>query len=398
MRTYLIGLIFMIIMWTNTAYGQEIATSFGSPFENDWTTYLDGETYTFGQYVADWNGWHAGVDSSIDRTPTGTNVFAIGNGIVRFANSANGYGNNGGSGYAVVIEHTLEDGGHILSLYGHLQNGAYNANAHTGLVPTGTVVTKGQYIGKIADYLWGANNWHHLHFGVRPGSYQEIGQTAALRGYEETQEAIGEYWWHPTELLTEDTPVIFADTPPQSWYLEDLAELYMLAVVNGYEATPGLFGPENTVTRAEFCKMVVEGMNVREPETYRLDGVYATWFSDVTAAEWFYDYVLVLADANVVDGYGDGRFGPNDPITRAQSAKILAQGFWLDDETWVDEPWEDFSTGDDMYEEALSLYAYGVMNGYPDGAFRPDNNLTRAEAAAIIQRAITAETVRVDPN
>lgn len=389
----------IVIAGAHIAHAQDIADSFGSPLPNAWTTYIDGSTYDFGDYVASWNGYHAGVDTSVDQTPTGTTVFAIGNGIVRFAGLASGYGNNGGNGYAIVIEHTLIDGGHILSLYGHMQSGAYNAAAKTGIVTAGTIVTKGQYIGKVADYMWGANNWHHLHCGVRPGSYDEIGQTAAVRGYEATEDAIGENWWNPTNLLAEENAIIFADTPPGAWYLSELNDLYTLEVISGYDAEPGLFGPENTLTRAELCKMVVEGMNAKEPGTYTLDGHYsADAFTDVNVEDWFYDDVMVLAEADIVNGYGDGTFGPNDPVTRAQAAKIVANGFNLDDATWGDAPWRDFVDGENLFDEALSLYAYAVMNGYPDGTFGPENNLNRAEAAGIIARALTANTIRVDPN
>lgn len=398
MKRYVFAII-MVLATTRVTQAQEVADSFGSPLENNWTSYLDGSTYDFGNYVASWNGYHAGVDTSIDTTPTGTKVFAIANGIVRFAGLAGGYGNNGGNGYAIVIEHTLMDGGAILSLYGHVQSGTYNPSEQTGLITVNTVVNKGQYIGKIADYQWGSANWHHLHFAVHPGSYSEVGQNNALRGYESSEETVAANWWHPSELLRETNLIIFEDTPPSAWYLEDVDTLYMLDVISGYDATPGQFGSEENISRAELCKMVVEGMNGKEPNTYLLNGWYTEEpFTDVNENDWFYDYVMVLVEADVIDGYGNGTFGPNDPVTRSQTAKIVANGFTMNDAAWQENPWSDFQDGDDLFEEALSLYAYGVLNGYAGGTFGPNNNLTRAEAAAIINRAMNTTTTKVNPN
>lgn len=385
----------LLCMW-HTAHAQDIADSFGSPLENAWETYTTGSHRDFAlQFTYNHQSlYHTGVDTNINTTPTGTPVYAIANGIVRYAGAAGGYGNYNGTGYVVIIEHTLTDGGHILSLYGHVQNGTYNETGKTGLITTDTIVTKGQYIAAIADYMQGSENWHHLHLGILPGSYAEVGISTAVRGYEDTQEDVTASWWNPSDLLREENLMIFEDTPPGSWYLEKLADLYTLGIIAGYEDAPGTFGPDNTVTRAEFCKMVVEGANERTSGTFSMDGSYGTSFSDVSTADWFYDYVMVLAEADVLDGYGDGTFGPNDEITRSQAAKIVANAFSLNDETCSDSPWSDFTSGDDLFEETLSLYAYQVMAGYIDETFQPDNTINRAEAAVTIGRAIDADNVR----
>ncbi len=172
---------------------------------NNWNYYKDGG-FGFGQYNFNFRGYHLAQDTKVSRTPTGTVVVAPSNGVVKFAGLAFGYGSSacnnkpGKAGYVVVIEHTLTNGTKVCSTLGHLQGGIYNPAWHSGLVPNGTSVSRGQYIGKVADYPGcPSGNWHHLHFGIRKNGYAG---GANLAGYTRTTAGLSA-WHEPNNFVTQ---------------------------------------------------------------------------------------------------------------------------------------------------------------------------------------------------
>ena len=102
-------------------------------------------------------------------------------------------------------------------------------------------------------------------------------------------------------------------------------------------------------------------------------------FSDVSTDYWAHDYIEGLAKSNVISGFPDGTFRPNDPVTRAQFAAILRQSFLRSQPTtaqhFVDVP-ENYWAADDIY----AARAAGFLAGYPDKSFEPDANITRVHA------------------
>lgn len=102
-------------------------------------------------------------------------------------------------------------------------------------------------------------------------------------------------------------------------------------------------------------------------------------FSDVSADYWATDYIEGLAQLNVISGFSDGTFKPNDPVTRAQFAAILHQAFLQSQPTtaqsFVDVP-AGYWAADDIY----AARAGGFLAGYPDTTFRPDDPITKAQA------------------
>lgn len=107
-------------------------------------------------------------------------------------------------------------------------------------------------------------------------------------------------------------------------------------------------------------------------------------FSD-TSGHWAETVINSWSNRGVISGDGDGNFRPNDSITRAEFAKIIATANKYTEQKALD--FSDVST-DDWYYDALSKsVTAGIINGYTDGTFRPDNKISREEAAAIIARA-----------
>jgi len=105
----------------------------------------------------------------------------------------------------------------------------------------------------------------------------------------------------------------------------------------------------------------------------------STAFSDVPANYWAHDYIEGLAKSNIISGFGDGTFKPNDPVTRAQFAAILRQAFLQSQPTtaqsFKDVPANYWATG------AISAArSAGFLSGYPDNTFKPNDRILRVQA------------------
>ena len=115
-------------------------------------------------------------------------------------------------------------------------------------------------------------------------------------------------------------------------------------------------------------------------------------FQDVPAKAWYYEVVNKAADNSLMNGYSSEIFGPNDTITRGQVACVLfnlAGGEADDSSNWYNEI-EGYKSFDDVngkmyYGKAIAWAKQtGVVNGYDDGTFRPDQTITREEFAAML--------------
>lgn len=162
-----------------------------------------------------------------------------------------------------------------------------------------------------------------------------------------------------------------------------------IAYLAGY---PGnLFGPDNSMTRAEVCQMfytLLENKNVTITKT----------FNDVPADAWYTTAVNTLATLGMVSGYPDGSFRPNDPITRAEFCTIaLAFAYEPEDATCS---FTDVFVSDWFYPYVAQASTYGWIGGYPDGSFGPREHITRTEVTTIVNRMLGREADRnfVDRN
>ena len=154
------------------------------------------------------------------------------------------------------------------------------------------------------------------------------------------------------------------------------------AYVVGYP--DGLVHPERNITRAEvatiFFRMLLD-------ESREYFWAQENDFSDVAETDWFNNAVSTLANAQLINGYPDGSYRPNANITRAEFATIAIR-FFLDEDVEIEE--NNLSDVKGHWAEAnINLaYALELINGYPDGTFRPDQKITRAEAMAIVNRVL----------
>ena len=153
------------------------------------------------------------------------------------------------------------------------------------------------------------------------------------------------------------------------------------AFVNGYP--DGTVKPNGNVTRAEVAAILYRVMDADCVKTYETTRCS---FSDVVRGDWFNLYVATLENAGViVDTRTNGKFRPNEAITRAELAAMLAQ---FADTKSAPNYFTDV-TANYWAANAIAVCAkLGWINGYPDGTFRPDQTVTRAEMMAMINRAL----------
>ena len=153
------------------------------------------------------------------------------------------------------------------------------------------------------------------------------------------------------------------------------------AYVNGYP--DGTVKPTGDVTRAEVAAILYRVMDADCVKTYETTRCS---FSDVVRGDWFNLYVATLENAGViVDTRTNGKFRPNEAITRAELAAMLAQ---FADIKSAAKSFNDVSARHWASDEIAVCAKMGWINGYPDGSFRPDATITRAEMMAMINRAL----------
>ena len=143
--------------------------------------------------------------------------------------------------------------------------------------------------------------------------------------------------------------------------------------------------PNNQITRAEVATIFYRLLEDEVRDEY---DTTVNDFSDVTADSWYNQTVSTLASMEIVKGYEDGTFRPNAPITRAEFGAIATRFFAETGATYDPGTFTDV-TGDEWYANAIQdAVNLGLIGGYPDGTVRPNNNITRAEACAIVNRTL----------
>ena len=178
-------------------------------------------------------------------------------------------------------------------------------------------------------------------------------------------------------LLVRAEGELFSDVPYDSWFYEDVMALTDSGVIGGYP--DGTYRPTKNVTTGEALKMILLASGYPEPEQ--------------VSSHWARGYLNFAIDQGFLTRYED--ISDLDvPMTRGLVAKLAANALGLT----ADGMTGTFTDTDSSYVEAL--YAAGIVDGYPDGTFRPGASVTRAEIAAIVHRIYNSrEPVEpVDPD
>ena len=142
------------------------------------------------------------------------------------------------------------------------------------------------------------------------------------------------------------------------------------------------FGPDKPMTRAEVTMMFARLLKER-PEKGRK---YIMPYKDIYENDWYAYAVTFMSEKKLVSGYPDGTFKPNAPITRAEFASIASRFDSLVDK--ADLKFSDVSKNHWAYKVICSAEAKGWISGYPDGTFKPEKNITRAEVVSSTNRIL----------
>ena len=174
----------------------------------------------------------------------------------------------------------------------------------------------------------------------------------------------------------------FADVASNAWYAQAVAYVYRQGLMSG--TAQDRFSPDLTTNRAMLVTIL-----------YRLAGSPAVSdaaaFTDVASGDWFASGVAWASANGIVTGYGDGRFGPNDPITREQMAAILYRYAGFAGQSTAGQA--DLS----VYTDAGQVSPYaaepmgwavdrGLITGVTTGTLAPGGSATRAQVATILMR------------
>lgn len=180
----------------------------------------------------------------------------------------------------------------------------------------------------------------------------------------------------------------FSDVPSDYWASNEIQYFVSQNIVSGNG--DGTFSPEDNVTREQFCKMLVLTFNAPLADTSEV------YFTDVPYGRWSYDYINTCKD--MMTGYanpfgGAPAFHPEEYATREDIAVALVRMMGLSDadvknKHYAESKFSDYDTISPSIMSYVSLAAErGLINGYPNGTFRPNQSITRAEAVVLLNRA-----------
>ena len=172
----------------------------------------------------------------------------------------------------------------------------------------------------------------------------------------------------------------FADVSEGDWYYEAVRFVQERGLMNGY--SDGQFGPNDNLSRAQLAQILFNKEG-KPGVNYLMD------FSDVADEAWYAEAIRWAASQGIVGGYGNGTFGPDDPITREQLAVMLWRYSGSPAATNKELYFNDTDEISGFALEALRwAMENGILNGYDDGRLAPMGQATRAQAAQMLKNFI----------
>lgn len=178
----------------------------------------------------------------------------------------------------------------------------------------------------------------------------------------------------------------FKDLSSVKWAEDAIYYLNDRGVINGYGN--GKFGPNDKITREQAALMLVRELYPNEKSTTKLP------FKDVKTDSFYYNAIAVAVDHGLFEGYPDGTFKPKDPITRAATSKIIALAYKLNGTNGY---FTDLNKASWAVSFIKALASNNIVNGYDDGTFKPNNTITRAEFSLSFARVLD-EKFKPAPN
>lgn len=194
-----------------------------------------------------------------------------------------------------------------------------------------------------------------------------------------------------TPLVEDDIYAICSISykPPFSDIEEHFAKpsigfLHHLAIVNGYAGN--VFKPNQNIIRAEVTKMVVTTFknDLAMPSASELGNIYP----DVFATDWYASFIRIARTYGIVNGYKDGLFKPVKNMTRAEALKVMMLAADWKITSGYPAVFPDVSKDSWYYDIVNYAYGSGVVKGYVNNKFGPDDLITRGQTAVILKNII----------
>ncbi|PIC69326.1 Parasporal protein [Sporosarcina sp. P16b] len=172
----------------------------------------------------------------------------------------------------------------------------------------------------------------------------------------------------------------FTDVPETKHFAEAVNELAERHIITGY--ADGLFKPGNPITRGQTAAIIAKLMKLNPDYMVKDPG-----FKDVSKANGYHNAIAKLAELEVIGGYEDGSFGPNDPVKRGQLASILVKAFDLPRFAFNAEenPFHDVKPNTSHGANVLILHKLGITTGVTSDRFGINELVTRGQAAKLMQ-------------
>jgi hypothetical protein len=201
------------------------------------------------------------------------------------------------------------------------------------------------------------------------------------------------------QLVQGDTPITdvtpltllyfkFVDVPPGSWAEEAIYKIYQAGITKGCSQNPLKYCPYDPVTRAQMAAFIVRAVEGEPPSDYCVTG---SPFSDVSSNTWPCKYIKRLSELEITQGCGPGIYCPNNNVTRAEMAAFLiraVEGEPPADYCDTGSPFTDVSPDTWPCKYIKRLFELGITTGYADGTYRPKNIVFRDQMAVFLARML----------
>ncbi|MBI4734360.1 MAG: S-layer homology domain-containing protein [Rubrobacteridae bacterium] len=316
---------------------------------------------TFGAPRGNGTRAHEGIDIIADKM---TPAVAVVDGTIDWLNDGVETSTANGLPYFNLMLHG-DDGNDYFYL--HLNNDTPGTddgmggpiNAYAPGIVDNVHVKAGQTIAFIGDSGNAEETVSHLHFEIHVGGYKI--------------NLINPY----ISLIVAKNGSPFKDVLSGDWCVWYVLNLSSKGIIGGY--SDNTFRPTEEVTKGEFIKMVSAAVGIGSASAY------GNAFGDVSQSHWAWPYIEGAKAASVVDGDANGLFHPDEPINRAEAAKIAVKAFGVAENIsgngFSDVPQQTWA-----FASIMTARSAGIIEGYSDGTFRPHASISRAEAAKIIYK------------
>lgn len=191
-----------------------------------------------------------------------------------------------------------------------------------------------------------------------------------------------------SSLFIGNVAIASTDVDSNHWAKSSIEEMQSRNIMSGYP--DGSFKPDNYITREEVSKTIYAFAKSVNPDTTNdLPNSENSLFPDVLSDSWSSKYINWMSSERLSTGYPDGTYKPNNNISRAEFSTLMSNYLTSTGENWKNSEVIFNDTDSNWAKEYINKMAgMNYINGYSDGSFKPDNSITRAEVSSILGKII----------